>query len=103
MSQVGAVDEALNRMASKPGVVGVLVVNADGIPIKSTFSTQRAVELQYAGLISTLVQSAIRTVAALDGADELVSLRLRSEKHEIVASPENGAVLVVVQEPRTEE
>ena len=45
-------EETLKRIQSHKGVAGVVVVNAEGIPIKTTMDNTTTV--QYAGLISQL-------------------------------------------------
>lgn len=52
MFQASEVEETLKRIQSHKGVAGVVVVNAEGIPIKTTMDNTTTV--QYAGLISQL-------------------------------------------------
>ena len=47
------VEETLKRLVSHKGVIGTIVVNNDGIPIKSTLDNHTTT--QYAGLINQLV------------------------------------------------
>lgn len=56
-----------------------------GIPIKSTMDNNTTVE--YAGLISHLIDKARRTVKELDNTNELTFLRVRSKKNEILIAP----------------
>lgn len=50
--QASEVEETLKRIQSHKGVAGVVVVNSEGIPIKTTMDNTTTV--QYAGLISQL-------------------------------------------------
>ena len=47
------VEETLKRLVAHKGVIGTIVVNNDGIPIKSTLDNHSTT--QYAGLINQLV------------------------------------------------
>ena len=47
------VEETLKRLVSHKGVIGTIVVNNDGIPIKSTLDNHTTT--QYVGLINQLV------------------------------------------------
>merc|ERR1712186_252802 len=79
------VEETLKRIQSHKGVVGVIVVNAEGIPIKSTLDNPTTI--QYTGLISGLTDKARSVVRDLDPTNDLTFLRVRSKKHEIMIAP----------------
>ena len=51
------VEETLKRLVAHKGVIGTIVVNNDGIPIKSTLDNHTTT--QYAGLINQLVDQVI--------------------------------------------
>lgn len=87
MVDVAAVEETVKRLASHKGVVGIAIVNGDGVPIRTTLEPELAT--QYAALVSQLVLKArfmVRELAA-DGADDLQFLRVRSKRHEIMIAP----------------
>lgn len=104
MSEIAAVEETFKRIQSHKGVQGVLVLNADGISIRSTFDNDTTV--QYAALVSQFTVKARGVVKQLDSDNELRFLRIRSKKHEIMIAPEfeksREYYLVVVQDPSTE-
>lgn len=114
----------MKRIQSHKGVVGTIVVNAEGsyllsrylkrycyhindpfskmyiitgIPIKSTLDNTTTV--QYAGLISQLSDKARSVVRDLDPTNDLTFLRIRSKKHEIMVAPDKEFILIVVQNP----
>ncbi|KYQ47814.1 Dynein light chain roadblock-type 2, partial [Trachymyrmex zeteki] len=91
------VEETMKRIQSHKGVVGTIVVNAEGIPIKSTLDNTTTV--QYAGLISQLSDKARSVVRDLDPTNDLTFLRIRSKKHEIMVAPDKEFILIVVQNP----
>mmetsp|Transcript_11434 Transcript_11434/g.42693 ORF Transcript_11434/g.42693 Transcript_11434/m.42693 type:complete len:99 (-) Transcript_11434:584-880(-) len=90
-----AVEETLKRIQSHRGVKGVLIVNSDGIPIRSTLSTE--VTDSYAGLIAQLTYKASSVVRTLDETDGLTFLRIRSNKEEIMIAPDRDYLLIVIQ------
>ncbi|RZC31930.1 dynein light chain roadblock-type 2, partial [Asbolus verrucosus] len=91
------VEETMKRIQSHKGVVGTIVVNSEGIPIKTTLDNTTTV--QYAGLISSLADKARSVVRDLDPSNDLTFLRIRSKKHEIMVAPDKEFILIVVQSP----
>lgn len=87
MADISAVEETVKRLASHKGVVGIAIVNGDGVPIRTTLDAEAAV--QYAALVSQLALKARHMVRELatDGTDDLQFLRVRSKKHEIMIAP----------------
>lgn len=66
------VEDTLKRIQSHKGVVGTIVVNNEGIPVKSTLDNTSTV--QYAGLLSQLSDKARSVVRDLDPSNEWVSI-----------------------------
>ncbi|XP_054275632.1 dynein light chain roadblock-type 2 isoform X1 [Macrosteles quadrilineatus] len=97
MCKASEVEETLKRIQSHKGVVGTIVVNAEGIPIKTTMDNTTTV--QYAGLISQLSDKARSVVRDLDPSNDLTFLRIRSKKHEIMVAPDKEFILIVIQNP----
>ncbi|XP_066527679.1 dynein light chain roadblock-type 1 [Hoplias malabaricus] len=91
------VEETLKRIQSQKGVQGIIIVNAEGIPIKTTMDNSSTV--QYAGLIHQLMMKARSTVRDLDPQNDLTFLRVRSKKNEIMIAPDKDYFLIVIQNP----
>ncbi|KAJ8003069.1 hypothetical protein DPEC_G00165530 [Dallia pectoralis] len=91
------VEETLKRIQAHKGVIGTIVVNAEGIPIRTTMDNSTTV--QYAGLMRQLTMMARSAVRDLDPQNDLTFLRIRSKKHEIMVGPENDYLLIVIQGP----
>ncbi|KAM7401536.1 hypothetical protein PAMP_016843 [Pampus punctatissimus] len=91
------VEETLKRIQSQQGVQGIIIVNAEGIPIKTTLDNSSTV--QYAGLIHQLVMKARSTVRDIDPQNDLTFLRVRSKKNEIMIAPDKDYFLIVIQNP----
>ncbi|CAJ0964677.1 unnamed protein product [Ranitomeya imitator] len=79
------VEETLKRIQSQKGVQGIIIVNSEGIPIKSTMDN--ATTAQYAGLMHQLVMKARSSVRDIDPQNDLTFLRVRSKKNEIMIAP----------------
>ncbi|CAL1287840.1 unnamed protein product [Larinioides sclopetarius] len=91
------IDETFKRIQSHKGVMGIIVLNTDGIPIKSTMDNNSTIE--YAGLITHLLDKARQTVKEMDNTNELTFLRVRSKKNEILIAPDKEYMMIVVQNP----
>ncbi|CBZ52747.1 hypothetical protein NCLIV_025350 [Neospora caninum Liverpool] len=95
------VEETLNRIKTHKGVCGIVIVNSDGVPIRSTLDSQTTA--QYSALISQLAAKARSVVRDLDPQNDLTFLRVRSKKHEILVAPDKDYVLIVIQDPNSEQ
>ena len=92
------VEEAMKRINSHKGVLGVLIVNKDGIPIKTTLEPAETV--QHAALVTHFAKKTGDVIKALDPENELTFVRVRSKKHEILIAPDVEYTLVVLQHPQ---
>jgi len=97
MTSQNEVDDMIKRIQASKGVQGLIIVDSDGIPIRSSMDNETT--LHYAALISQLTVHAKRLVHELDPNQELEQLRLRSLKHEIIVAPESKYIMIVVQVP----
>uniref|UniRef100_A0AAQ4P774 Dynein light chain roadblock n=1 Tax=Gasterosteus aculeatus aculeatus TaxID=481459 RepID=A0AAQ4P774_GASAC len=96
-SSQAEVEETLKRIQSQNGVQGIIIINSEGIPIKTTLDNASTV--QYAGLIHQLVMKARSTVRDIDPQNDLTFLRIRSKKNEIMIAPDKDYFLIVIQNP----
>uniref|UniRef100_A0A8C3AKG7 Dynein, light chain, roadblock-type 1 n=2 Tax=Cyclopterus lumpus TaxID=8103 RepID=A0A8C3AKG7_CYCLU len=97
IADMAEVEETLKRIQSQNGVQGIIIVNSEGIPIKTTLDNASTV--QYAGLIHQLVMKARSTVRDIDPQNDLTFLRIRSKKNEIMIAPDKDYFLIVIQNP----
>ncbi|XP_029951453.1 dynein light chain roadblock-type 2-like isoform X2 [Salarias fasciatus] len=98
MASMADVEETLKRLETQEGVIGTIVVNSDGIPIRTNLDHGTA--FQYAGLLRNLSMMARSTVRDVDPQNDLRVLRIRTRKHEIMVAPENNFLLIVIQKLR---
>jgi len=89
------VDEYIKRIVNHRGVVGVVIINADGIPIKSTIDNSTSV--QYAGEIQIIIEKARTLIKEMDNTNDLSFLRLRTKKHEVLVAPDKDYAMIVIQ------
>lgn len=96
------VEETMKRINSHKGVLGIIIVNNDGIPIRTTFPDP-AVTVQYAALVTHMASKARTVVRTLDPQNDLHFLRIRSKKHEIMIAPDTEFSLIVLQNPSNDD
>ncbi|XP_033626359.1 dynein light chain roadblock-type 2-like [Asterias rubens] len=89
------VEECLKRISSHKGVIGIIVVNMEGIPVRTTLDNSTTV--QYAGLIHQLTAKARSVVRDIDPQNDLTFLRIRTRKHEVIVAPEKEYLLITIQ------
>ncbi|CAF1197324.1 unnamed protein product [Rotaria sp. Silwood1] len=89
------VDDTLKRIQEHKGVQGYLIINNEGIPIRSSLDT--SLTQQYAALIKSLSDKARSTIREIDPTNELVFFRMRTKKHEILVAPEKEYTMIVLQ------
>jgi len=75
----------MKRISAHKGVIGLIVVNHEGIPIKTTLDNSTTT--QYASLLQQLTAKARSVVRDIDPQNDLTFLRIRSKKHEIMVAP----------------
>ncbi|CAF1380995.1 unnamed protein product, partial [Adineta ricciae] len=72
MASQNEVDDMIKRIQTSKGVQGLIIVDTEGIPIRT--SMEHEVTLHYASLISQLIIHAKRVVRELDSSQELEQL-----------------------------
>jgi len=90
------VEDTLKRIQAHKGVIGIIVVNCDGIPIRTTLDNSTTV--QYASLLHKLAIQARNCVRDTDPQNDLTFLRVRSKKNEIMIAPENDCLVICIQQ-----
>ena len=93
-------DDIFRRLHVQPGYLGMIVINAAGIPIRSTFTDPKQTS-QLAALVASLVTMGISAISDLDKSNALTMLRLRSTKYEMIISCDPTYTLVVFQDSKT--
>ncbi|XP_070532659.1 dynein light chain roadblock-type 2-like [Ptychodera flava] len=91
------VEDTLKRIQSHKGVLGVIVVNPEGIILRTSMDNSTTLQLSNAlQNVTALARSVVRDV---DPQNDLTFLRIRSKKNEIMVAPEDGYILIVIQNP----
>ena len=92
------IDHIMKGLGNQPGVLGTMVMNSNGLPIRTTFRDAEAVH--YSALISELLRKSKSVVEPLMGG-QIDVIRIRSHKNEIIITPSDAKsdiILVVVQD-----
>ncbi|OMJ69865.1 hypothetical protein SteCoe_32302 [Stentor coeruleus] len=93
MSQV---DEVIERIKSHYSEVkGIIICNYSGVSVKSTMTAQETTK--YSRLISALTERARSMIREFDCTNDLIFLRVRTKKNEVMIAPDNDYLLIVVQ------
>merc|ERR1712070_1053826 len=95
------IEETWDRIKTHGGVSGIVIVNSEGVPIRSTLDSKYT--LQYSALISQLAAKARSVVRDLAPQNDLTFLRIRSRKHEIMVAPDRDYILIVIQDPNADQ
>ncbi|XP_034540846.1 dynein light chain roadblock-type 2-like [Notolabrus celidotus] len=95
--KMAEVEETLKRIENHKGVIGTIVVNAEGIPIRTTLDNSTT--LRYASLLGQLSTMAQSTVRDIDPQNDLTFLRIRTKEHEILVALEDDFLLIAIQKP----
>jgi dynein light chain roadblock-type len=90
------IEDIFTRISMRPNVGGIIIVNSDGLPIKSTIENTET-QTAYANLITALAAKARHCVRDLDPTNDLTFLRIRSKKSEIMVAPDKDFILIVIQ------
>jgi dynein light chain roadblock-type len=96
LHNMSEIEDTWLRIEMRPNVAGVIVVNSDGLPIRSSIPDTN-LQNQYANLITTLAAKARACVRDLDPTNDLTFLRIRSKKNEIMVAPDKDFILIVIQ------
>ena len=90
------VEDTIKRLSSHSGVLGIVIVNAEGVAIRSSLDSVQT--KKYAQHITSLAAKARSVVRDLDPQNDLMFLRLRSRNDEIMIAPDKEFTLIVIQE-----
>ena len=93
--EADAVEERLRRISKQDGVTAVMVLNGDDLPIHSTVDGTMAVVL--ANSCRPIEQLSRNTIRDMDPTNDLILIRMRTKKSEIIIAPEEENLLVVIQ------
>ncbi|ALC40148.1 CG10834 [Drosophila busckii] len=89
------VEEMLKRFSSVKNIIGILVVDNDGIVIKSTMDNSASIH--YACHMQMLTEKCRQVIYDLDATNEFISIRMRTSYFEIMLMPHDNYFIVVLQ------
>jgi len=88
------------RIKTHKGIKGIIIAHYNGVAVKTTMNWADTVK--YTSLLSSLILTARSEVKNLDSSNDLVFLRVRSKKYEIMVAPDKEYFLIVIQNPDEE-
>ncbi|MHC1592231.1 MAG: roadblock/LC7 domain-containing protein [Candidatus Helarchaeales archaeon] len=88
-------DETLKKLKRFEGVKGVIVTNTEGLPISTTYETEKTEKI--AALITSLVGKARSVVNELDEGT-MSFLTITTLEGEVLIAPEDEYILIVLKE-----
>ena len=91
------VEETINRINTHIGVIGLIIVNAKGMSIKSTMNVEQTNE--YGQVISNFCGDAQAAIQKIHEEEKIIFIRIRSKAHEIMIAPDTEYTLIVIQNP----
>lgn len=92
------IEETLKRLMSHKGVQAAVIINSEGIVIRTMPATMEHKDaVNFPGVMMPVIQKARQMIKALDAQNDFSALRLRSQKNEILVYPEREYTLFVVQ------
>ena len=94
---VNEAEETFKRLIALPGVQGIMVMNSEGIPIRTTLPQNNTALV--VGLLHGLLLKTKAAIKELDHQNELSFIRLRSHKDEILVAPDREFTMIVIQQP----
>ncbi|WZN62738.1 dynein light chain roadblock-type 2 protein [Chloropicon roscoffensis] len=89
------VEATLQRINSHKGIVGTIIVDKDGKPIRTTADAE--LTEKYAELMPDLAGMARSLVRDLDPQNDLEFLRIRAKDSEVMISPHEDFTLIAIQ------
>ena len=95
-------DGIMKGLGNQPGVIGTMVINSNGLPIRTTFKENESIH--YAALVSEFFRKTKSSVEPLMDGTPIDAIRIRSNKEEIIIIPDTkvDAILIVVQDASEE-
>ena len=93
-------EQKFQELSSAKNVIGVIVLNADGAPIKSSLDQQST--STYSELVYNLVKKTRELIQVADATNDAKFLRLTTKRNEIMISPDGQYTLVIVQHTQDE-
>ncbi|EFJ31121.1 hypothetical protein SELMODRAFT_88969, partial [Selaginella moellendorffii] len=88
-------EETLKSISSHKGIVGTILTDSLGIPIKS--SMDHATTTQYARYVALIVMKSKNLAADIEPTDTMMLVRVRTKLHELIVVPSEDYYIIIVQ------
>ena len=91
------IEETFNKVNTHKGIEGIILADAEGVPIKSTFNEEE--KTYYYSTSASMFVKKCRNVVKELIEEDLTFIRIRTKLNEIMIAPEDNFILIVVQNP----
>ncbi|XP_017000059.2 dynein light chain roadblock-type 2 [Drosophila takahashii] len=92
------VQATFERLLLLPGVIGAVLVDGDGVPVRTNLPENAA--QMYANRMRPLVTLARSMVNDMETGDQLSYVRLRTRRQEVMVATENEHTIILIQDNR---
>eukprot|EP00499_Haloplacidia_sp_CaronLabIsolate_P005004 CAMPEP_0196771406 /NCGR_PEP_ID=MMETSP1104-20130614/1671_1 /TAXON_ID=33652 /ORGANISM="Cafeteria sp., Strain Caron Lab Isolate" /LENGTH=100 /DNA_ID=CAMNT_0042141525 /DNA_START=10 /DNA_END=312 /DNA_ORIENTATION=- len=92
------IEETLERIKTASGVEGFVIIDNKGQILRKHPDMSKEKAEQYGTLVKRIADKARHVVRDLEPENDLNFIRIRAQKHEILAAPGENYLVVVVQE-----
>ena len=92
---INITEQKFQELTSAKNVIGVIVLNADGAPIKTSLDQQNTTT--YSEMVYNLVKKTRELIQVADATNDTKFLRLTTKRNEIMISPDAQYTLIVIQ------
>lgn len=88
-------DQIIKRLTSQRGVISILLLDSEGIPVRSTLEARFS--QQYAVLLSQLAATTRCVVREIQPPNDLMFFKVKTKKFDIMIAPDREFMLIVIQ------
>merc|ERR1739847_242673 len=92
-------EERFEELTNNKSVVGAMILTAEGKTVRTTFDSASS---NYAEFAHKLIKTTRELLQETDSGNDVKFFRLTTKKHEIMMSPDNQYVLLVIHQSQDE-
>ena len=94
-------EDRFSELSHNKSVVGAMILTAEGKTIRTTFDNTSS--SNYAEFAYKLIKTTRELLQETDSGNDVKFFRLTTKKHEIMMSPDNQYVLLVIHQSQDQE
>lgn len=94
---VDKAEELFKTVHKHKGVEGIIICDRQGVPVKSTIADENKSYMYTTGVIKYLNKCTDKIRLLVN--EDLNLLRIRTKSNEIIVTPKNDLILIIIQKP----